>query len=276
MDDQADIAAPPVTELSKGQRRVLGVLLEKAFTTPENYPLTVKALTAGCNQKSNRDPVTNYDEDEVLSILDELRGMGLVAVVHTESGRTERFRHYVRKRFQYTEQQLAIFTELLLRGRQSAGDLRSRASRMVPIDSLDDLREALRGLQSQNAVQASGSLERRGVEIDHNFYQPREGRKLDYQETSEGDERDESDEGDVRSERDGGGAARAASSSGTTARAVGAESAGAMAARLSAAETALERLQSENSELRERVHALQEELSGVVERVERLARDLGG
>jgi uncharacterized protein YceH (UPF0502 family) len=170
--------APPISELTKGQRRVLGTLLEKAYTTPEGYPLTLKSLTSGCNQKSNRHPMTDYSEDDVLEIIDQLREMGLVAVVHTESGRTERYRHYMRKRFTLTEPQLAVLTELLLRGRQSVGDLRARASRMVPIESLDDLREALRGLTAQKYLQSSGSLDRRGVEVDHNFYLPAENKRI--------------------------------------------------------------------------------------------------
>jgi uncharacterized protein len=181
--------APPITELSKGQRRVLGTLLEKAYTTPEGYPLTLKSLTAGCNQKSNRHPMTDYSEDDVLEIIDQLRELGLVAVVHTESGRTERYRHYMRKRFTLTEPQLAVLTELLLRGRQSIGDLRARASRMVAIESLDDLREALRGLLTQKYLQASGSLDRRGVEVDHNFYQPAENKRI-VPHGPEADERD--------------------------------------------------------------------------------------
>ena len=168
---------PPVTELKSRQRRVLGVLVEKAFTTPEYYPMTLKALTAGCNQKSNRDPVSRYSEDEVEETLDQLRELGLAAVVHTESGRTERFRHYMRKRFTLSEGQLAILTELLLRGRQQLGELRSRASRMVPIDGLDQLRDELRGLIDDNLVQANGALERRGIEVDHALYTDREPEK---------------------------------------------------------------------------------------------------
>jgi len=169
---------PPITELTKGQRRVLGTLIEKAYTTPEGYPLTIKALTTGCNQKSNRYPMTEYSEDDVLDVIDQLRELGLVAVVHTESGRTERYRHYMRKRFTLTEPQIAVLTELLLRGRQSVGDLRARASRMVAIESLDDLREALRGLLALHYLQTSGSLDRRGVEVDHNFYLPAENKKI--------------------------------------------------------------------------------------------------
>jgi uncharacterized protein len=163
-------SAPLVRELTKPQRRVLGVLVEKGFTTPEYYPLTLKAATTGCNQKSNRAPIANYSEDAVYDTLEELRRMGLAVEVHTESGRTERYRHLVRKRYPFTEPQMAVITELWLRGRQQLGELRSRASRMVPIESLEELREALAGLIEQGFVRASGPLERRGVEVDHAFY----------------------------------------------------------------------------------------------------------
>lgn len=169
---------PPVRELTRLQRRVLGVLLEKAFTTPEYYPLTLKAVATGCNQKSNRSPLMNLDEDDIADTLEELRELGLVAVVHTESGRTERYRHYVRKRYTFSEPQLAILTELLLRGRQTLGELRSRASRMVPIESLDDLRHELTGLRETKYVQATDDLERRGVEVDHSFYTPKENARI--------------------------------------------------------------------------------------------------
>jgi uncharacterized protein len=165
---------PAITQFSKSQRRVIGVLLEKAFTTPDSYPLTLKALTTGCNQKSNRDPVTNYSEDAVLDVVDELRKIGAVAVVHTETGRSERYRHYMRKRFKFSEKQLAILTELFLRGRQTLGELRARAGRMVPIDSLEILRSELNFLKQDGFLQASGSLEKRGIEVDHHFYSENE------------------------------------------------------------------------------------------------------
>ena len=176
-DPDDDNTYPPITDLTRPQRRVLGVLLEKGFTTPEQYPLTPKSCTSGCNQKSNRDPVTNYSEEHVLDILDQLQKLGLVACVHTESGRTERFRHYMRKRFTLSEPQLAILTELMLRGRQSLGELRTRAGRMVPIETLDDLRRELNGLADLNLVEADGPLERRGVEVDHALYPTGENRR---------------------------------------------------------------------------------------------------
>jgi uncharacterized protein len=173
---------PPITSLTPAQRRVLGTMIEKALTVPESYPLTLKSLTTGCNQKSARHPLTNYQEADVEETLGELRELGLAAVVHTESGRTERFRHYVRRRFSaLSEPQVAILGELLLRGRQSAGDLRGRASRMAPagaLDSLEQLRTELTGLLSLKIVQSDGPPDRRGVEIDHNLYQPREGQTM--------------------------------------------------------------------------------------------------
>ena len=169
----------PITSLTKVQRRVLGVLIEKGFTTPDQYPLTLKATTTACNQKNNRDPLSAYDEDQVMEALEQLRALGLSAVVHTESGRTERYRHWMRKRYpKMTEPQLAVLGELWLRGRQQVGELRSRASRMHPIESLEELRTALEGLLAQKFVQSDGSLDRRGAEVDHNWYEPREGAKL--------------------------------------------------------------------------------------------------
>lgn len=167
---------PEVRELSSRQRRVLGVLLEKGLTTPEYYPLTLKATTTGCNQKSNRSPVVSYDEYAIEETLDQLKDLGLVGVLHPDSGRSLRYRHYVRKRYDFTEPQIAILAELLCRGRQTLGELRGRANRMVPIDSLNMLRSELNNLLERGYIQASGSLERRGVEVNHAFYKANENR----------------------------------------------------------------------------------------------------
>jgi uncharacterized protein len=267
MIEEPEQEAPPITELSKGQRRVLGTLLEKAFTTPEAYPLTVKALTAGCNQKSNRHPLTEYSEDDVLDILDQLRQMGLVAVLHTETGRTERFRHYMRKRFTFSEPQLAVLTELLLRGRQSIGDLRARASRMVPIESLDELRVALRGLLEQNYVQATAALERRGVEVDHNFYAPSENKKLAWDAGLE-------ESGDGR-----GGEMPPRSSSGAQSPAAPVPSPsprGPHVAETQGNSAALTQLRDENADLRGRIDSLEHDVTRLKGLVDDLVRDLRG
>src|SRR5258708_10332667 len=158
---------PPINSLTPAQRRVLGTMIEKARTVPESYPLTLKSLTTGCNQKSARHPLTNFAEDDVEETLGQLRELGLAAVVHTESGRTERFRHYVRRRFsELTEPQVAILGELLLRGRQPMGELRSRARRIAPAGSLasvEQLRTELGGLVLLKLAQSDAALDRRGV-----------------------------------------------------------------------------------------------------------------
>lgn len=167
---------PPVRTLGMAPRRILGALLEKAFTTPDAYPLTLKALTTACNQKNNRDPVVEFTEEDVLAGIETLKQLGLAAEVHTEGGRTARYRHLVRKRYPWTEPQLAVMTELWLRGRQQLGELRSRASRMVPIETLEELRSQLQPLLAEGYIRCSGPLERRGVEVDHAFYE--EGESL--------------------------------------------------------------------------------------------------
>lgn len=167
-----------IRQLTRLQRRVLGTLMEKGFTTPDQYPMTLKGATTGCNQKSNRDPVSEYSEAEVADALEQLRQLGLVAEVFTDGGRAPRYRHYVRHKFDFNEAQFAVMCELLLRGRQQPGELRTRASRMVRIDSQDQLKADLQSLQDKGFVQSNGPLERRGVEVDHTFYLPKENMKM--------------------------------------------------------------------------------------------------
>ncbi|MFH5802449.1 DUF480 domain-containing protein [Alienimonas sp. DA493] len=172
MDAEDD--SPPLKTLTRPQRRVVGTLIEKGLTTPGSYPLTLKAVVTGCNQSSNRDPVTNYTEGAALETLDDLAELGLVAEVHTAGGRAAKYRHLVRKKLTITEPQIAVLAELMLRGRQTLGELRARASRMVPIPSLDELREAVDGLMEMGFVSADGPLERRGATVDHALYPPDE------------------------------------------------------------------------------------------------------
>jgi uncharacterized protein YceH (UPF0502 family) len=258
---------PPITSLSPAQRRVLGTMIEKALTVPESYPLTLKALTTGCNQKSARYPLTNYHEDEVEDTLNRLREMGLAAVVHTELGRTERFRHYVRKRFSnLSEPQVAILGELLLRGRQPIGDLRSRAVRMAPdgsLDTLEQLRAELVGLAAMKLVQSDGPFEMRGIEIDHNLYQPKEAKRM----TLRPIDSDES-AGDPESDLPVGAPAAGAAAAPATAQPAMALPAD-LVARVAALETACVALQAENRELHEAVAKLREA-------VEYLRKILGG
>lgn len=121
--------------------RVLGVLLEKEQTTPEQYPLTTNAVIAGCNQKTNRDPVTELTETEVTEALDRLRED--VMVWRTETPRSERWEHRLDRRWELDRAGKAVITLLLLRGPQTPGELRTRSDRLHHFDSVEAVEETL-------------------------------------------------------------------------------------------------------------------------------------
>ena len=132
--------------LKPDECRVLGVLVEKAQTTPGQYPLTLNSLTTGCNQKNNRFPVVDWDDDRVYDALDSLRAQRLVSEIQFTGSRVPKFKHNAREVLGVDTSQLVLLTELLLRGPQSIGDLRGNASRMHPIESLDIARGVLEAL----------------------------------------------------------------------------------------------------------------------------------
>lgn len=138
------MALPSLDEV---QVRVLGVLLEKQMSTPEYYPLTLNALVAGCNQSSNRDPVLRLEETTVLDALEALRAEGLVWVVQQAGSRSTKYEHRLKERFDLSEQEAAVLGELLLRGPQTPGELRSRTHRMYAFPDLGEVEAALSILQ---------------------------------------------------------------------------------------------------------------------------------
>jgi len=140
-----------IRPLDANERRVLGVLIEKGKTTPDQYPLSLNAVVTGCNQKSNRDPVMHLDEESASRALTSLRHSGAVAEVFG-SGKIPRYRHLAYEWLGVGKEELAILGELLLRGEQSEGDLRGRASRMDPIPDLDALRTHLDAMASRNLI----------------------------------------------------------------------------------------------------------------------------
>jgi uncharacterized protein YceH (UPF0502 family) len=154
----------------------LGVLVEKAKTTPDTYPLSVNALTTGCNQKSNRDPILNLSDLEVEDTLARCQKKGLT--VKITGGRVVRWKHNLYDAWQVDKVDLAVLGELLLRGPQTEGELRSRASRMEPIDDLDILRNVLRPLVQRKLVVYLTPEERRGAVLTHGFHDPRELERL--------------------------------------------------------------------------------------------------
>lgn len=130
--------------LSAPQGRIVGSLIEKQLTTPQQYPLTANALLLACNQASNREPVTSYTEDEVSAALDELREQRLVRYVLPSHGRSVvRYRHVLDEVLGVDVPQLALLAVLLLRGPQTVGELRARTERMTTFDTLDEVEHEL-------------------------------------------------------------------------------------------------------------------------------------
>jgi uncharacterized protein YceH (UPF0502 family) len=133
--------------LTAEEARVLGSLVEKELTTPDQYPLTVKALLAACNQASNRDPVVDYDEGTVMAALDSLKAQRLIRFVLPSHGRTAvRYRHVLDEALGLDTRQCALLAVLLLRGPQTLGELRTRTERMADFDGLDEIDHQLRFL----------------------------------------------------------------------------------------------------------------------------------
>jgi uncharacterized protein len=142
----------PALELDGTEARILGVLIEKEMTTPEQYPLTLNALSAGCNQKSNRAPVLELSDSEVAAGLERLRRKSLVGASHASGSRTERFKHSAGTVWQLTPGELAVMAELMLRGAQMPGELRGRADRMSPFETLEALATTLETLRQKGFV----------------------------------------------------------------------------------------------------------------------------
>lgn len=167
--------SPAVAEwpvLSTNERRVLGVMVEKAKTTPDAYPLSINALVSGCNQKSNREPVLNLSDADVEDALVGAQKKGLA--IKITGGRVIRWRHALYEAWMAGKVELAILAELLLRGPQTEGELRGRASRMEPIDDLDALRAVLKPLTERRLVVYLTPEGKRGTMLTHGFHAPEE------------------------------------------------------------------------------------------------------
>ena len=130
-------------QLSTQEARVLGCLIEKEMTTPEYYPLSLNALTNACNQKSNRDPVLNLDETDVVRCLDTLRFQGLAMQAASDGGRVPKYKHNLAQKLYLEPEEQAILCELLLRGPQTVGELRSHSERMHAFGNIEAVEEVL-------------------------------------------------------------------------------------------------------------------------------------
>lgn len=134
-------------ELSAIECRVLGALIEKDMSTPEYYPLSLNALTNACNQKTNRDPVTAYADDDVAAALDSLRHKGLSLRITGPDMRVPKFAHRASETLNLGNRELAVLAALLLRGPQTLGEIKERAQRLYPgLDDLDAAESCLRRL----------------------------------------------------------------------------------------------------------------------------------
>jgi len=130
-------------ELNAMETRIIGSLGEKDLTTPDYYPMTMNALLNACNQKTNRDPVVNYNEDEVLDTLEDLRAKGLSTRITGGGGRVPKHRHTLRETLKIDRKELSILCVLMLRGPQTVGEIRGRTGRMCEFEGLEDVEEVL-------------------------------------------------------------------------------------------------------------------------------------
>lgn len=135
--------------LHPAEVRVLGSLLEKDITTPEYYPLTLNALVNACNQKSNRDPVVTYTEEAVTHAIETLKTKGFITTVSGANNRVPKYAHRISDRLNLGRRELAILCELMVRGPQTPGELRSRGARLYDFSDLEEVDAVLRGLMER-------------------------------------------------------------------------------------------------------------------------------
>jgi hypothetical protein len=141
--------------------RVLGSLIEKEMTTPDYYPMSLNALTNACNQSSNREPVVHYEEATVAGAIESLRKRSLVRVVQQSGSRVFKYRHLVNETLGLVARQAAVLDVLMLRGPQTLGELKTRASRLTAFESLDDVDTSLEQLIARTPSALATRLERR-------------------------------------------------------------------------------------------------------------------
>jgi uncharacterized protein len=136
-------------QLSEVAARVLGALVEKEITTPEYYPLSLNALVNACNQKTNREPVMNLDEDAVTAAMRSLSDLELAGAANTSDSRVRKYEHRLGEAFNFTRPEIAVLCVLLLRGAQTPGEIRGRGERLHHFEELSDVQAALQKLMAR-------------------------------------------------------------------------------------------------------------------------------
>jgi uncharacterized protein len=157
-----------IADLTAPEQRVLGCLIEKRFTTPDQYPLSLNSLRLACNQSTNRDPVVAYDDETVNEAAQRLSRYGVARLASGHSSRSVKYRHLAEDALGVSTEQLAILCVLLLRGAQTPGELKLRTERMTPFASLEDVEIVLEELiEKSYAIR----LERRPGQKEERFAQ---------------------------------------------------------------------------------------------------------
>jgi uncharacterized protein YceH (UPF0502 family) len=154
------------SELTPVEQRVLGCLIEKRWTTPDQYPLSLNALRLACNQSTNRDPVTDYDESAVREAAQRLSQYGLTRLASGAGSRATKYRHLAEEALGLDREQLAVLCVLLLRGPQTPGELKSRSERMAHLPTLDDVERVVDLLIARGYAER---LERRPGQKEERF-----------------------------------------------------------------------------------------------------------
>ncbi len=149
-------AAVHFGELTAPEQRVLGCLLEKRWTTPDQYPLSLNALRLACNQSTNRDPVTHYDEETVREAAQRLARYGLARLASYHGSRAVKYRHLAEEALGLDRPQLAVLAVLLLRGPQTPGELKGRTERMHPFAALEEIEAVLSALGERGYARRIG------------------------------------------------------------------------------------------------------------------------
>ena len=140
-------------DLDDVEVRVLGCLIEKQRTTPDQYPLSLNALRLACNQATNRDPVVEYDEATIRAALDRLSRRGWARLASGPGSRVAKYRHLLDEALGRVPSQIALLAVLMLRGAQTPGELKQRVERLYPYGSIEDVQKALDALAAEELVE---------------------------------------------------------------------------------------------------------------------------
>lgn len=157
------------TILNDIEIRVMGALVEKQVTTPEYYPLTLNSLTAACNQKNNRNPVTSYSENEVAHALETLREKNLTYVYHGSTSRVPKYKHVMPEVMHLNRAELALMCVMMLRGPQTTGELRSNSARLHEFSGLEEVDATINSLITHDPEPLAVRLPRQAGQKEARF-----------------------------------------------------------------------------------------------------------